>query len=407
MSGVSLSSIRSLGHLSSRAALAAALSLSPLALPSAGSRLHAQEAKQEKTLAAALAPFVEKHTLAGAVLVVSDKNKTLATESVGFADIEGHKPMAPETVFWIASMSKPITAAAVMILVDEGKVKLDDPIEKYLPEFKTLWMEVEKDGSHVLLKKPSHPPTVREALSHTSGMPFKSELETPTLDGLPLKDAVRSYAITPLIYDPGTKYQYSNAGINSAGRIIEVVSGMPYEQFLEERLLRPLGMKDTSFWPTDEQVARLAKSYRPDKAKTNLEAFPISQLQYPLQKHEGRYPMPGGGLFGTAEDMARFCRMILNDGAVDGTKILSPEAVHELTKRQTPQSVKESYGLGFSTDGNSFGHGGAHATNMTIDKKAGLIFVYMVQHGGYANDDGGKIQPAFQKAARERFATAK
>ena len=116
--------------------------------------------------------------------------------------------------------------------------------------------------------------------------------------------------------------------------------------------------------------------------------------------------MPGGGLFGTAEDMARFCRMILGEGTVDGKKILSPEAVHELTKRQTPESVKESYGLGFSTNGVSFGHGGAHATNMSIDRKAGLIFVYMVQHGGYANDDGAKIQPAFQKAARERFATS-
>ena len=363
----------------------------------------ADEKPGSGSLAAAVQPFVDSHTLAGAVLLVADKDRTLATETAGFADIAGKKPMEPVSLFWIASMSKPITAAALMILVDEGKVKLDDPVEKYLPEFKNLWLTAEKDDSHILLKRPSHPITIRECLSHTSGLPFKSEMETPTLDGLPLKDAVRSYTITPMIFDPGTKYTYSNAGINTAGRIIEVVSGKPYETFLDERLFAPLGMKDTTFWPSEEQVARLAKSYRPDASKTNLDEFPISQLLYPLSDRAHRFPMPGGGLFGTAEDMARFCRMILGDGTFEGKKILSAESVGELTKRQTPESVKESYGLGFSTGGGSFGHGGAHATNMSIDKKAGLIFVYMVQHGGYANMDGNQIQPAFQKAARARF----
>lgn len=361
------------------------------------------EDKPAGSLAAAVQPFVDHHTLAGAVLLVADKDKTLATETAGYADIEAKKPMTPATQFWIASMSKPITASALMILVDEGKVKLDDPVEKYLPEFKNLWLTAEQDNSHLLLKRPSHPITIRECLSHTSGLPFKSEMETPTLDNLPLKDAARSYTITPMIFDPGTKYQYSNAGINTAGRIIEVVSGMPYEKFLDERLFAPLGMSETTFWPSEEQVSRLAKSYRPNKEKTNLEPFPISQLQYPLSDRTHRFPMPGGGLFGTAEDMGRFCRMILGEGTFEGKKILSPESVKELTKRQTPETVKESYGLGFSTGGDSFGHGGAHATNMTIDRKAGLIFVYMVQHGGYANMDGNQIQPAFNKAARERF----
>ncbi len=363
----------------------------------------AEEKPSAGSLAAAVQPFVDRHTLAGAVLLVADKDKTLATETAGFADIGGRKPMQPGSLFWIASMSKPITAAALMILVDEGKVKLDDPVEKYLPEFKNLWLTAEKDNEHILLKRPSRPITIRECLSHTSGLPFKSEMEAPTLDGLPLKDAVRSYTNTPMIFDPGTKYQYSNAGINTAGRIIEVVSGKPYETFLEERLLAPLGMKDTTFWPSEEQVARLAKSYRPDASKTNLAEFPISQLQYPLTDRVRRFPMPGGGLFGTAEDMARFCRMILGNGTFEGKDILSVDSVAELTRRQTPMSVKESYGLGFAISGNSFGHGGAQATNMTIDRKAGLIFVYMVQHAGYANADGNEIQPAFQKAARARF----
>src|SRR5262245_22162734 len=155
--------------------------------------------------------------------------------------------MKTDNVFWIASMSKPITAVGLMMLVDEGKVKLDDPVEKYLPEFKDQWLAAEQDKDHVLLKKPKHPITVRNILSHTSGMPFKSAMEEPTLDGLALRDAVRSYVLTPLQTEPDTKYQYSNAGINTAGRIIEVVGGMPYEDFMQKRLFDPLGMKDTMF----------------------------------------------------------------------------------------------------------------------------------------------------------------
>ena len=122
-----------------------------------------------------------------------------------------------------------------MILVDEGKIALDDPVAKYLPEFRDLWVAAERDGEHVLLKRPKRPITVRDVLSHTSGMPFSSAMENPTLDGLPLRVAVKSYAMTPLQTEPGTKYAYSNAGINTAARILEVVSGMPYEEFLQKR----------------------------------------------------------------------------------------------------------------------------------------------------------------------------
>ncbi len=124
--------------------------------------------------------------------------------------------MTEDTLFWIASQSKPMTAVAVLMLVDDGKIKLDDPVEKYLPEFKDQMVVVESDPEHRLLKKPSHPITIRETLSHMSGMPFKSAVEEPTLDSLPLQVAVRTYAITPLATQPGTAYQYSNAGINTA-----------------------------------------------------------------------------------------------------------------------------------------------------------------------------------------------
>lgn len=358
-------------------------------------------AADEPKLAAALQPFVDSHTLAGAVLLVADKDKVLDVETVGYCDVDAQKPMRPDNVFWIASQSKPITAAALMMLVDEGKVKLDDPVEKYLPEFKGQWWAAEKDADHVLLKKPSHPITVRNVLSHTSGLPFKSPLEEPTLDQLPLAVAVRSYAMTPLIFDPGKGYQYSNAGINTAGRIIEVVSGMPYEDFLDKRLFGPLGMKDTTFWPNEEQLARLAKSYKQNAEKTGLEEITIGQLKYPLNDRQRRYPMPAGGLFSTAHDVARFCQMVLNGGTFEGRRILSEAAVKEMTSRQTPDTLKENYGLGWATGGN-VGHGGAFATNMSIDVGRGLITVYMVQHAG--PPEVGKAHGVFVNAAQQAFA---
>ncbi len=359
---------------------------------------------REKTVAVVLQPFVDSHSLAGAVTLVADKDKVLSLEAVGFADVAAKKPMPTDALFWIASQSKPITAAALMILVDEGKVKLDDPVHKYLPELNDLWLAVEKDRDHVLLKKPKRAPTVRHVLSHTSGMPFRSAMEQPTLDRLTLQDAVRSYAMTPLEFEPGTRYAYSNAGINTAGRIIEVVSGMPYETFLDKRLFGPLGMKDTTFWPSKDQLPRVAKSYRPNAARNDLEEIKISQLQYPLSDRK-RQPMPAGGLFSTASDVGRFCQMVLNGGTFQGKRYLSEAAVRQMTSKQTG-ALAVGYGLGWATGGDSFGHGGAYATNMTIDARRGLIAVFMVQHAGFPGD-GGKSQGAFQKAARERFGGAK
>ena len=184
-----------------------------------------------KKISTALQPFVDSHSLAGAVALVADRDKILDVEAVGFSDVGANKAMKTDALFWIASQSKPITATALMMLVDEGKVHLDDPVAKYLPEFNNLWLAVEQDNEHLLLHRPKHPITVRNILSHTSGLPFSSAMEQPTLDTLSLEEGVRSYAMTPLQYEPGAKYQYSNAGINTAGRIIEVVSGMPYSEF--------------------------------------------------------------------------------------------------------------------------------------------------------------------------------
>ena len=358
-------------------------------------------AEQPKNLASAVQPFVERHELAGAVMLVASHDKVLDIEAVGYADVEQHKPMRPDALFWIASQSKPMTATALMMLVDEGKVNVEDPVEKYLPEFKGQMVAVERDADHVLLRKPSHPIKVREILSHTSGLPFKSPMEEPTLDQLPLRVAVRSYAMVPLEFEPGTKYQYSNAGINTAGRIIEVVSGMPFEQFMEERLFKPLGMKDTTFWPTASQLKRLAESYKPATNNAGLQKTTITQLLYPLN-NRARQPMPAGGLFSTAQDVARFCRMISNGGELDGKRYLSQAAIRQMTSKQTGEAVKDRYGFGWGIGDENFGHGGAYATNMEIDTQRGLVMVWMVQQAGFPGN-GKQAEGAFHTAARNLF----
>ncbi|MBN9120961.1 MAG: beta-lactamase family protein [Planctomycetes bacterium] len=369
-------------------------------------------------VADSLKPFVEKNQLAGAVVLVAGPDKVLTIETVGFADRESKVAMQPNDLFWIASMSKPMTAAALMMLVDEKKVALDDPIAKYVPEFKEAWVIAEQGKDQLLLKRPQRPPTVRDCLRHTSGMPFATALERPTLDRFALSDGVRGYAITPLQYEPGTKYAYSNAGINTAGRIIEIASGQSYEDFMAKRLFAPLGMAETVWRPTAEQQKRLAKTYKPNKDKTDLEATPIGQLAYPLDA-PSRQPMPAGGLFSTAKDVGAFGQMILRGGtAPDGTRLLSEVAVREMTGTQTGDLLNKGkgengYGLGLSTarkakpDGPAVagpcGHGGAYATNLWIDPDKKLVLVYMVQHAGFLGD-GGKARGAFEKTAADIYA---
>ena len=356
---------------------------------------------EPSNLASGLQPFVDAGTLAGAVLLAASNKKVLALETLGFADIAARAPMTPDTLFWVASMTKPMTATALMMLVDEGRVNVGDPVEKYLPEFKGQMMIVEQDAEHLLLRPPSHPITVHEILSHTSGLPFQSRLERPTLDLLPLKVAAGSYAMEPLRFDPGSKYEYANAGTNTAGRIIEVISGMAYDDFLRERLFAPLGMNDTSFVPNPAQLARLAKSYKPTPDNTGLAETTVTQLLYPLS-NPARQPMPAGGLFSTATDLASFCRMLLNGGELDGKRYISKASLKRMTSKQTGPHIEKSYGYGWDTADGNFGHGGAFATQMRINPGRGLITIFLVQHCGFPGD-AGKSHEIFVQAATERF----
>lgn len=347
---------------------------------------------------ATLAPFVQGGELAGAVALVANKEKVLSVTTVGFADVEAKKPMKEDAVFWIASQSKGMTAAAVMMLVDEGKLSLDDPVEQYLPEFKEQKVAAGK-GAPV---ERTRSITIRDLLSHVSGLPFRSPEEQPTLDALPLAAAVKTYAKAPLVTQPGARYQYSNAGINTAARVLEVVSGQAYEEFMQKRLFDPLGMKDTTFWPDAGQVGRLALTYKPDAAKKRLVRGGLTQLQADLTDRKHRFPMPAGGLFSTAQDVSRFCRMLLNGGELDGRRYLSVASVQALSARQTPKDMKESYGLGFAVGPDFFGHGGAQATGMEIRTQDGLVIVWMVQHQGFPGK-GAQAQGEFKKAAVKEF----
>jgi len=393
----------------------AAFLAATLVLAALGAAAHLLQAEAAapaatKNIAGCLQPFVEKNVVSGAVVLVATKQKVLGVGAVGYADVAARKPMQTDTVFWIASQTKPVTATALMMLVDEGKVSIDDPVEKYLPEFKGQMVVAEQDADHVLLKRPGHPITVKEVLSHTSGLPFLSKQEGGKIDALTLREAIFTYALAPLKFEPGSKYEYSNCGINVAGRIIEVVSGMPYEEFMDKRLFKPLGMKDTAFWPTEEQVGRLAKNYKANAAKTGLDEAPIGYMTYPLTDHR-RGVCPGGGLFSTAADVGIFCRMILAGGVYEGKRYVSEASIRVMTSTQTGKD-EGGYGLGWATTRRMRGptgpvivgecsHGGACATDMRIDPARQIVTVLMVQRPDMPGPDGGAIRAAVSKAAAE------
>jgi hexosaminidase len=369
------------------------------------------ESKKSDAIHAYLQHLVDTHTIAGAVTLVSTRYGTIYLEPVGFRDLATKEPMKADDLFWIASVSKPMTASAFMMLWDEKKVDLSAPVETYLPEF---------HGQQVYRTRPDakapatasaqasdlvaadHPILVSEILSHTSGLPFKSAAQPGALDLLPLKDAVKSYAAEPLLFQPFTDYSYSNEGLNTAARILEVVSGMPYEQFLQQRLFGPLGMKDTTFWPGAAQSARIATTYKLSKQTAQLSATPVDQLTYPLSDHAHRYPMPAGGLFSTAADMERFCRMILNGGTLDGKHYLSPEAIGRMTTRENNGFRNTDYGFGWTVTGDSFGHGGAYKNAIDINPVTGRILVFMVQQNGdWGTPEGNEILSTLKRLANE------
>jgi CubicO group peptidase (beta-lactamase class C family) len=356
-------------------------------------------ASQEVT--SALQPYLDQHKLAGYIAVIGDKTGKVHYENLeGYADVEAKKPIAQDNVFWIASMSKMFVGASIMMLVDEGKMSLDDPVTKFIPQL-GKWMVVEeKDSDHVLLKPVLHAVTIRHILSHTSGLSGLSELQQITgADNTPLKARAISSVTGPLQWQPGEKYQYGNQGMNIAARIVEIVSQMPYEEFLQTRFFDPLGMTETSFWPSEAQVARLAGTYGANKEKTGYVHGGVGFLTKPYSDHVHRYPEAGGGLFSTTHDILRYGLLLANDGELDGRRYLSHSAMEELRKEQTGKT-KVNYSLGYHLRNGMFGHDGAYGTDLSVNPRTGMVAVFMVQCG---SGDQWAARDLFLKTATEVF----
>jgi len=352
--------------------------------------------------------FVDDKTIAGAVTLVARYGQIAALDAVGQADIANAKPMKPDTMFWIASMTKPITATAIMILRDEGKLSIDDPVEKHLPEFKSQWLVGNKSQDALTLKRPARPVTLKDLLTHTSGV---ADAPGPGRD-LSLSELVLLYSQQPLKSEPGSKWEYNNAGINTLGRVVEVVSGETFENFLQKRIFKPLGMKDTTFYPSGGQIKRVAKSYEP--GTNDLNEIGISFIKGPLDART-RPAFPSGGLFSTAQDMFRFYQMVLNGGTWDGKRIVSADSVAVMTRTQTGDlktgfTEGMSFGLGWAVvrepkgvtamlSKGTYGHGGAYGTQGWVDPEKKMIFVLMIQRAKLQNADASPIRQAFQQAA--------
>jgi CubicO group peptidase (beta-lactamase class C family) len=346
--------------------------------------------------------FVHDREIAGAVTLVATPDRIIHLDATGKADIAADRPMRPDAIFWIASMTKPITATAVLMLQDEGKLSVDDPVEKYLPEFKGL---KSADG------KPARV-TIRHLLTHTSGM---GEISPDEARGVKtLTGVIPLYVAKTVQFEPGSKWAYCQSGINTAGRIVEVVSGSSFDEFVDRRLFGPLGMKDTTFYLTEEQLPRLATSYRRTE-QGQLEPAEVRILYGKSPTSRDRFPAANGGLFSTAPDYARFCRMILNGGELEGTRYLKPDSIKLMTTVQTgalkpgftPGNgwglgwcvVREPQGVTAMLSPGTFGHGGAYGTQAWIDPGTKRIYILMVQRSNFSNSDASEVRRAFQEAA--------
>jgi CubicO group peptidase (beta-lactamase class C family) len=329
---------------------------------------------------AALQPYLDQYKMAGIIGIIAEKTGKVHFKNVmGYADVEAKKPIGEDNVFWIASMTKMFAGASVMMLVDEGKLSLDDPVTKHIPQL-SKWMVVEeKDSAQILLKPLVRPVTLRHLLSHTSGLAGSSELnQVAGADSTPLKVRALSSVTGPLLAQPGDKYAYGTQSMNIAARVVEIVSGMPYEEVLQKRFFDPLGMKETTFWPSEAQVARLAGAYGPKKQKNGFARSGIFFLTKPLSDRTRRFPEAGGGLFSTTHDILRYGLMLANDGEIDGKRYLSHAAMDELRKEQTGKT-KVNYSLGYHLRSGMFGHDGAYGTDLSVDPKTGMVAVFMVQ----------------------------
>jgi CubicO group peptidase (beta-lactamase class C family) len=360
----------------------------------------AQTAASLDSIPARMQDVIVANEIPGAVTAVATRDSVLRMNAQGWADPEHKSFMRVDSIFWIASMSKPITAVAVLMLMEEGKISLDDPIAKYVPELAGLKTP---DGQTPQI-------TLRHLLTHTSGMGEATDEEAKA--ARTLSDLIPAFASKPLAFVPGSKWKYCQSGILTLGRIVEIVSGVPFDVFLRNRIFDPLDMKDTTFYLSEAQIPRWVIPAR--REGEQLVPAEIGLLYGHPPTWRDHYPASNGGLFSTAPDYTRLAQMLLNDGVLDGRRYLTAESVRMMSTIQTGDLVTgftagNAWGLGVCIvrqpqgvtemlSPGTFGHGGVYGTQFWIDIKRGIALIMMIQRSNFKNADESTVRLAFQKA---------
>jgi len=337
----------------------------------------------------ALKPYVESGELPGAISIFYN-NGVQETCCIGYANVEQQRPIKLDNVFMQCSQTKGFCGVTIAKLVEEGKISLDDPVSKYLPEFKTLWvLDSEKDGVKTL-HKAQNVLTIRMCLNHTGGFPFEISAKSADIKGggwsggAPLRQTAAIAAASPIMFEPGTRDSYSNTGIDIGAAVVEVVTGLKWEDYLRQEVLIPLGMKSSWFWPSDKQLKNQIEMYSCKKGQ---------KAQYKLQDGWEQRPYndshvfasAGAGLWTTASDQLKFYKMLMNLGVGDnGVRILKEETVKSILAVTTRPEGMGGYSLGLTAplvDGENewFGHGGAWATNCSVNWHKKQLKLWVVQ----------------------------
>jgi CubicO group peptidase (beta-lactamase class C family) len=329
---------------------------------------------QLESLADIMRQAVEQEQIAGGSFLVAHKGEIVFREAFGYADRESKRPFTTDELLPIASVSKPFLASVLMALVEQGMLKLDDPVEKYLPEFQGIRGE----GG----QSPPRPMTIRHLLSHTAGFWGNKGITPEKMDLIrnferPLAEAVNRMAQYDLVYEPGTRWIYSGSGYCVAGRVAEVALGQSLEKIAQDALFRPLGLNRTTFLPSKEVRKTVPSAYLRQNGKL--------RKQPSMAERELRFILPGGSLFTTLDEMAVFGQMHLNDGVCNGKRILSEASVTEMRRLQSPDRPQRTYGLGwFRGDVSESGladlvfHGGALGAHFRVDRRRELVCAFLV-----------------------------
>ncbi len=337
----------------------------------------------------ALMPFVQSGQLPGAINVFY-KNGIQETTCIGYADVAARRPITMDDVYMQCSQTKGFCGVTIAMLIEEGRISLDDPVSRYLPEFKELWvLKSNKNGVKTLVKAKT-PLTIRMVMNHTGGFPFEICAKQGNIKGggwsggAPLRQTAAIAAASPLLFEPGTKVQYSNTGIDIGAAVVEAVTGQRWEDFLKERVLIPLGMNSSSFRPTDRQLETQIEMY--DCVK-NAPAKYRRQNNMQQRPYNGPnvFASAGAGLWTTANDQLKFYKMLMNLGVGDnGARILKEETVRELLAKSTRPKGMGGYSLGLTApeedqENSWFGHGGAWGTSCMVNWHRKELKLWAVQ----------------------------